>query len=169
MIKFYKNKKGFTLIELLITISIIGVLSALAVNQLNSSRAKARDVKRISDVRNMMDALRYVVLDNPTAALVDPCHVEDTSVLECDNTNGDQPGDIETQFIKYIDPSFADAASANGNPCNGGGLLPDTEPCQYSIGNNGATVSDVIIQFYLEKGAGELGAGPHYVESGVFY
>jgi prepilin-type N-terminal cleavage/methylation domain-containing protein len=37
-----KNQKGFTLVELLVVIAIIGILSSVAVVNLNSARVKAR-------------------------------------------------------------------------------------------------------------------------------
>lgn len=37
-----KNKKGFTLVELLVVIAIIGILSTVAIVNLNSAREKAR-------------------------------------------------------------------------------------------------------------------------------
>jgi len=37
-----KNKKGFTLVELLVVIAIIGILSTVAVVNLNSARDKAK-------------------------------------------------------------------------------------------------------------------------------
>src|SRR6185436_308469 len=40
-----KPKEGFTLIELLVVISIIGVLSTIVLNSLNTSRSKAYDSK----------------------------------------------------------------------------------------------------------------------------
>ena len=48
-----QNKKGFTLIELLVVIAIIGLLSSIAVVSLNGARAKARDAKRVSDVKQL--------------------------------------------------------------------------------------------------------------------
>ena len=59
----YKNKKAFTLIELLVVIAIIGLLSTLSIIALNSARAKARDAKRISDVKQMQVALEMYYND----------------------------------------------------------------------------------------------------------
>ncbi len=51
------TKKGFTLIELLVVIAIIGILSSVVLASLNTARKKARDAKRISDVKNLQLAL----------------------------------------------------------------------------------------------------------------
>lgn len=64
------NKKGFTLIELLVVIAIIGLLSTLAVVALGSARVKARDAKRLSDLKQVQTALELYYTQNsgyPTA------------------------------------------------------------------------------------------------------
>lgn len=60
------NKKGFTLIELLVVIAIIGLLSTLAVVALGSARIKARDAKRLSDLKQVQTALELYYTDKGT-------------------------------------------------------------------------------------------------------
>lgn len=70
-----QNKKGFTLIELLVVIAIIGLLSTMSVLALNQARARARDAKRISDVKQIQTALELYYNEEgqyPADALVAP-------------------------------------------------------------------------------------------------
>ena len=59
-----KNKQGFTLIELLVVIAIIGLLSTLSILALNQARARARDAKRVADVKQIQTALEMYFNDN---------------------------------------------------------------------------------------------------------
>ena len=53
---FKKNQKGFTLLELLVVIGIIGLLASILVINLTSARRRARDTKRVADIRNLQTA-----------------------------------------------------------------------------------------------------------------
>lgn len=59
-----QKQKGFTLIELLIVIAIIGILATISITSLNTARIKARDVCRISDLRQVALALEMYYSDN---------------------------------------------------------------------------------------------------------
>ena len=58
-----KKQKGFTLIELLVVIAIIGLLSTLAVVALNNARSKARDARRLADIKQIQTALELYYND----------------------------------------------------------------------------------------------------------
>lgn len=60
------DKRGFTLIELLVVIAIIGLLSSVVLASLNSARGRANDARRISDMRQVQNALALYYLDNAT-------------------------------------------------------------------------------------------------------
>ncbi|HUV43039.1 MAG TPA: prepilin-type N-terminal cleavage/methylation domain-containing protein [Patescibacteria group bacterium] len=69
------NKKGFTLIELLVAVTIIAVLSGLALVSYQGARQSARDGKRKSDLEQIRSGLEmcrndvgsYPVGSDPTS------------------------------------------------------------------------------------------------------
>ena len=57
-------RKGFTLIELLVVIAIVAIMAGLTTVMLASTRAKGRDAKRVSDIRQIQQALDIYFNDN---------------------------------------------------------------------------------------------------------
>lgn len=57
------NRRGFTLIELLIVIAILGLLSTIITVAMGNARLKARDSKRMADLRQMQTAFELYYTD----------------------------------------------------------------------------------------------------------
>lgn len=58
------KKRGFTLIELLVVIAIIGILASIMLVSFNTAKQKARDAKRLGDIKNIQVALEEYYNDN---------------------------------------------------------------------------------------------------------
>lgn len=154
-----KIRRGFTLIELLVVIAIIGLLSTMAVISLNDARAKARDARRISDVKQLATILEMEGSDTPGPAVQVAASDAPVDTITHDCTG---PGQV-SQFANFEDPSdTTDTACVNTS----------TGICEYAISSNavpatdGATVGDYQICFWLEKGAGSLTSGLQSIETG---
>lgn len=107
-----KFSRGFTLIELLVVIAIIGILSSVVLANLNSSRGKARDAKRIADMESLKSALSAYQLDNQGY----PNQLDDLITA---------PGKYLTGAL--IDPTTGEgyyyATSSDGTECHFGAFL----------------------------------------------
>ena len=82
-----KNKKGFTLIELLVVIAIIGLLATLSVIALNTARVKARDARRVSDVKQIQTALEMYFDANSAYPIVSNGSVPTSTYISSVPTN----------------------------------------------------------------------------------
>lgn len=78
-----KKPKGFTLIELLVVIAIIGILSSVVMVSLVTARQKARDARRIVDVKTIQLALETYYSDN----LVYPINIYGTAEKSLNKTS----------------------------------------------------------------------------------
>lgn len=141
--------RGFTLIELLVVIAIIGLLSSIVFASFGGTRAKGRDARRVSDLREM--AKEIAIVDKDPAVSFVGCTLLNAKVNSCTTPN----------LSKYSDPS----AGTDGTACT----QTSVATCQYSVSRNvgvaGATTQDFQICAYLESGVGTLSAGTVEVNS----
>ena len=156
-----KTRKGFTLIELLVVIAIIGLLSTLAVVALNSARQKARDSKRVSDMKQLQTALEIYFNDKGAY----PPEAGDGEIGNPTNGSGclgsgDTGWEADTSCTAPIymgltprDPSNTVSNPGNDNPCETEGALP----CNYSYDQ--VSNSTYEIHFRLEANTGGLSLG----------
>jgi len=63
-ILWFNKNKGFTIIELIVVITIIAVLSTIVIGSVNQYQAKARDTRRIADIRQIQKAFELYRIDN---------------------------------------------------------------------------------------------------------
>ncbi len=104
------NKKGFTLIELLVVIAIIGLLSTLAVVALGSAREKARDSKRLSDLKQTQTALELYYTDNSAYPTMASSTIIGAGSYACLNASGFSTAGCATPYMGQIP---ADPGSGN--------------------------------------------------------
>jgi len=118
-------KKGFTLIELLVVIAIIGILSAVVLTSLNSSRNKAADSKKVNDVKQVALALELArdqaTGEFPTAANVTA---------------------LDTALDSYLNPfptASINAGAASGSAfCVSTTLSSDSQSAFFNASENGS-------------------------------
>lgn len=157
-----KTKKGFTLIELLVVIAIIGILAAIGVVAITGARVKARDAKRVADIKQIQSSLELYYTDQTyypagdalaLGALTD-CN---TACDTISSTNGISDTAAGTTYMGLIpkDPG----ATTNECPVPNG-------ICHYSYtakpdgcDNSGTNCTGYEILFYLEGATAGLNAG----------
>lgn len=109
---------GFTLIELLVVISIIGLLSTVVLSSLNGTRAKARDVKRVTDINILVQAIQRYHLN--TGSL--PGSSDTGGVQISSSCTSDLKTDLVGANLLSDVPTDPSATSA----CSGSSLVDNT-------------------------------------------
>lgn len=61
------TRRGFSLIELLIVVALIGILTAIATASYSTMQKKARDNRRVSDMKAVQQGLEQYFADNGSA------------------------------------------------------------------------------------------------------
>lgn len=102
------QRGGFTLIELLVVIAIIGLLSTLAIVSLNSSREKARNAKRLADIKNYVTSIETYRASNteyPDSGNTSWSCLGDHSDGQCWNNNSVSEN---ATLLNILDDTFPD-------------------------------------------------------------
>lgn len=148
--KIRTDKRGFTPVELMVVILAIGILALVSVLFLNSSQAKARDAKRLIDIRRIQTGLelyqvQYGGYPQTTQSLV----------------LGKEP------FMKLCDSSSGSFV-AGSTPCVNTFIEPI--PSDPLVSKNYVfygTTEGYSLQFETEKASTIGAAGAYYAHSGT--
>lgn len=119
--RFARNDVGFTLVELIVVITIIIIVSAVAMVNYSGSSKKARDARRISDLEKIRMALEVVRQTGTTypavLSVLEPNYV---SKLPTDPKSGTYlytPG--ATNYTYTLDATMEDLGSTTGSYAGG--------------------------------------------------
>lgn len=101
------KKIGFTLVELLVVISVIGLLASVILISLNSARAKARDARRIADLRQAASALElYFDTNSQYPPDVVACDTSRGGSVDCTPGTSGVPGEWVAGGFASVSPAF---------------------------------------------------------------
>jgi general secretion pathway protein G len=136
-----KKQKGFTLIELMIVVLIIGILSGimLAVINIPGIQSKARDARRIGDIKKLQTVLELFFSDNRGYPTTTPDWLR---------LGGLDPADLRADALPYINKIPQDPKGGNapaGVTCFDGHSNYD----YYYISNPAAEDADLSGKYVL--------------------
>ena len=146
-----KGNKGFTLIELLVVIAIIAILSTVVMAGLNSARAKGRDAKRLSDIKQLQSALELCFDNGVGYPSIATAITIGTGAGLLTTTNC---ASASIPFSTYMNPLPA-------NPTPGGAAYTYCSATNAAPTTCAAANDSYQMTFSLEGQSGSLASGAH--------
>jgi len=147
---------GFTLIELLFVIAIIGLLGSIIFSSLNGARIKARDVKRIADLRQLKLAI-LLYIDKFDTYPPDTCAGDTSYSGGGANCLPSSTGDWHANSGLRVLVTNGFLPSLPKDPVNNSNYNYFYEPT-----NSGSTLVNTCIRVRLEKGSGNTYAAAFF-------
>ena len=141
------NKQGFTLIELLVVIAIIGLLSTLSIVALNSARARSRDARRVSDIKQIQTALEMYY----NAANQYPTVGSGADQLSTSTSPAIKFGGVTFMNAWPVAPSPADNPGNAATPCTAA-----NNAYAYTVASNNTTYT---VSYCLGAATGDIPGG----------
>ncbi len=170
-----KSSAGFTLIELLVVISIIGLLASVVLVSLTSSRAKARDAKRVGEMNQFSKAMELFFNERfsyptTTGVAAGTFGILSGSATPCSSgTAGCINYVIPNTLVRMpVAPLPADNPSGS-TECTG--AYNGATGNDYQFAGTGAgvnTINNYTVTFCLGRQSGSLGPGVHTLTRGGF-
>lgn len=144
MQKIKKTMRGFTLIELLVVIAIIGLLASIVLVSLSSARRKARDARRVGDLRQIQLALELYFDDKQQ-------YPADTTVIATTYTPGEAvtlfEGDLSTALVPtYVGGMPRDPTDSTTNNHKYGYVAGDNT----ASGTENCNGTEICLHYILE-------------------
>lgn len=160
------NNRGFTLVELLVAVGIIGVLASVSIVSINSVRLKARDAKRVADVKMVQNALEIYASDkNSLYPLAGTAEVELGDANHdrfCGSLAGFEDGTTGATTTVGCETATDTTYMAKVNADPGSNAIKYMGLDSAGVQCNEATGSDCVsyqITFTLEGATGSFAAG----------
>ncbi len=162
-----QTQKGFTLIELIVVIGIIGLLATVGIASLTFAQKKARDARRVADVKTLAALLDSEASNFPGNLLVG-CAAAKAATYTCTGIGSEypDPSEFRTLFATTVDPKHPLPKGSDGKPVlTTAAIVPTANKTGHYVISNftdptkGAVVDDFQICFHLEAGTAGLNPG----------
>jgi len=147
-----QTKKGFTLIELLVVVAIIGLLATLGVIAFRDAQRKARDSKRLADIRLVVSAFatanqegKVLCASSCNAAVAAAPYINEVAICTpnpatgCVGATALTGSDMIVNLTNMKDPLFT------GTKCTGA-----NSACNYAF-TGSPSIDNFVLNFATER------------------